>query len=74
MTYSPIPCSQLELRVNPKSLNSTQRILVYCEFSRISTLARTTLREIEFQRAVAFDGGMKAWREAGYPITSGPEK
>jgi rhodanese-related sulfurtransferase len=26
-----------------------------------------------FQRAVALEGGMKAWREAGYPIKSGRE-
>jgi rhodanese-related sulfurtransferase len=26
-----------------------------------------------FQRAVALHGGMKAWREAGYPIKSGRE-
>jgi rhodanese-related sulfurtransferase len=26
-----------------------------------------------FQRAVALDGGMKAWREAGYPIRQGWE-
>jgi rhodanese-related sulfurtransferase len=24
-----------------------------------------------FQRAVALDGGMKAWREAGYPVKTG---
>jgi len=24
-----------------------------------------------FQRAVALDGGMKAWREAGYPMNAG---
>jgi 3-mercaptopyruvate sulfurtransferase SseA len=29
---------------------------------------------MEFQRAVALDGVMKAWQEASYPITSGPEK
>jgi rhodanese-related sulfurtransferase len=27
------------------------------------------LRQIGFQRAIALDGGMKAWREAGYPLT-----
>jgi len=24
-----------------------------------------------FQRAAALDGGMKAWREAGYPVRIG---
>jgi rhodanese-related sulfurtransferase len=39
---------------------------VCCEFGRISTLAAATLREMGFRRAVALDGGVKAWREAGY--------
>jgi glyoxylase-like metal-dependent hydrolase (beta-lactamase superfamily II)/rhodanese-related sulfurtransferase len=69
-----LPRGQLELRVNQELVDPTQRILVYCELGRISTLATATLREMGFQRAVALDGGMKAWREAGYPITLGPEK
>lgn len=39
-----------------------------CEFGRISTLAAAALRVMGFQRAVALEGGMKAWREAGYPL------
>jgi rhodanese-related sulfurtransferase len=44
-----------------------------CEFGRISTLAAATLRIMGFQRAAALDGGVKAWREAGYPLTTGTE-
>ena len=29
-----------------------------------------TLREMGFQRAIALDGGVKAWREAGYRVES----
>jgi rhodanese-related sulfurtransferase len=63
-----LPRGQLELRVNQDLPDPTRRIVVCCEFGRISTLATATLREMGFQRAVALDGGMKAWREAGYPI------
>jgi glyoxylase-like metal-dependent hydrolase (beta-lactamase superfamily II)/rhodanese-related sulfurtransferase len=66
-----LPRGQLELRVNQDLPDPTRRIVVYCEFGRISTLATATLRELGFQRAVALDGGMKAWREAGYPLTAG---
>jgi rhodanese-related sulfurtransferase len=31
------------------------------------------LREMGFQRAVALDGGVKAWREAGFPLKTGRE-
>jgi glyoxylase-like metal-dependent hydrolase (beta-lactamase superfamily II) len=66
-----LPRGQLELRVNDELPDPTLRILTVCEFGRVSTLAAATLRQIGFQRAIALDGGMKAWREAGYPLVSG---
>jgi rhodanese-related sulfurtransferase len=68
-----LPRGQLELRVNQDLPDPTPRILAYCEFGRISTLAAATLREMGYQRAVALDGGMKAWRESGFPTKSGRE-
>lgn len=68
-----LPRGQLELRVNQDLPDPTRRIVACCEFGKISTLATATLRVMGFQRAVALDGGMKAWREAGYPIKSGRE-
>jgi glyoxylase-like metal-dependent hydrolase (beta-lactamase superfamily II) len=66
-----LPRGQLELRVNEDLPDPTLRIVTCCEFGRISTLAAATLRQMGFQRAVALDGGMKAWRDAGYPLGSG---
>jgi glyoxylase-like metal-dependent hydrolase (beta-lactamase superfamily II) len=63
-----LPRGQLELRINEELQDPTVRILTACEFGRISTLAAATLRQLGFQRAVALDGGMKAWREAHYPL------
>ncbi len=68
-----LPRGQLELRVNEELTDPTRRILAYCEFGRISTLATATLRQMGFGGAVALDGGMKAWREGGYPVKSGKE-
>jgi glyoxylase-like metal-dependent hydrolase (beta-lactamase superfamily II)/rhodanese-related sulfurtransferase len=62
-----LPRGQLELRVNSELPDPTVRILTYCEFGKISTLAAATLRELGYGRAVALDGGMKAWREAEFP-------
>jgi glyoxylase-like metal-dependent hydrolase (beta-lactamase superfamily II)/rhodanese-related sulfurtransferase len=66
-----LPRGQLELRVNEELKDPTRRILVCCEFGRISTLATATLRSMGFSGAVALDGGIKAWREAGYPLEIG---
>ncbi len=63
-----LPRGQLELRVNSELPDPTVRILTYCEFGKISTLAAATLRELGYGRAVALDGGMKAWREAEFPL------
>jgi glyoxylase-like metal-dependent hydrolase (beta-lactamase superfamily II)/rhodanese-related sulfurtransferase len=68
-----LPRGQLELRVNQELTDPTRRILAYCELGRISTLAAATLRQMGFQSAVALDGGMKAWREAGFPVRAGKE-
>ena len=68
-----LPRGQLELRVNKDLPDPTRRILACCELGHISTLAAATLREIGFQHAVALDGGMKAWRELGYPLNAGPD-
>ena len=63
-----LPRGQLELRVNQELPDPTLRILTCCEFGKISTLAAATLREMGYLRAVALDGGMKAWRDAEYPL------
>ena len=65
-----LPRGQLELRVNGELPDPTQRILVACEFGRISTLAAATLRELGYTKAAALDGGIKAWRESGLPLTT----
>lgn len=66
-----LPRGQLELRVNQELPDPTCRIVACCEFGRISTLATATLRQMGYLRAVALDGGMQAWREAGYPLVTG---
>jgi glyoxylase-like metal-dependent hydrolase (beta-lactamase superfamily II)/rhodanese-related sulfurtransferase len=63
-----LPRGQLELRINDEIPDPTLRIVTCCEFGKISTLAAATLRQLGFSRAVALDGGVKAWRESDYPV------
>jgi glyoxylase-like metal-dependent hydrolase (beta-lactamase superfamily II) len=63
-----LPRGVLELKVNEALPDPTVRIVTYCEFGKISTLAAATLRRMGFRRTVALDGGMKAWREKGFPV------
>lgn len=68
-----LPRGQLELRVNQELPDPTRRVLTCCELGYVSTLAASTLREMGFLHTVALDGGMQAWRAAGYPLTQGRE-
>ena len=63
-----LPRGQLELRVNDEFPDPTLRIVTICEFGKISTLAAATLRQLGFLRTAALDGGMKAWRDGGFPL------
>ena len=63
-----LPRGQLELRVNSELPDPTVQILTCCELGKISTLAAATLRELGYCRVVALDGGISAWREAGYAL------
>lgn len=63
-----VPRGQLELRADSVFPDPRARMLVYCEFGKISTLAAATLREMGFAGAVALDGGFRAWKDAGFPI------
>jgi rhodanese-related sulfurtransferase len=69
-----MPRGQLELRVDRELPDPTAQILTYCELGKISTLAAATLRTLGFTRVVALDGGVAAWRAAGYPLEPSPPR
>jgi rhodanese-related sulfurtransferase len=65
-----LPRGQLELRINEVLPDPTARIVTVCELGKISTLAAATLRDLGFLLVAALDGGMKAWRDGGFPFES----
>jgi glyoxylase-like metal-dependent hydrolase (beta-lactamase superfamily II)/rhodanese-related sulfurtransferase len=69
-----VPRGQLELRIDQALPDPTVRVVTCCELGKISTLAAETLRTMGYVRAVALDGGMKGWREAGFPVETTPPK
>jgi glyoxylase-like metal-dependent hydrolase (beta-lactamase superfamily II)/rhodanese-related sulfurtransferase len=64
-----IPRGELELRADRELPDPTARILTYCQFGKVSTLAAQTLRTMGYLRTVALDGGVEAWVKAGYDLT-----
>lgn len=69
-----LPRGQLELRADDVFPDPSVRLLTYCEFGKISTIAAATLRSMGFLGAVALDGGIRGWREAGHPLEKGAER
>jgi glyoxylase-like metal-dependent hydrolase (beta-lactamase superfamily II)/rhodanese-related sulfurtransferase len=65
-----LPRGELELRADKELPDPTMRILTYCQFGKVSTLAAHTLRVMGYQRAVALDGGLEAWVQAGHPTSA----
>jgi rhodanese-related sulfurtransferase len=47
-------------------------IVLYCGGGYRSALAAESLQKMGYRRVVSMDGGMRAWREAGYPVASPP--
>ena len=64
-----IPLDELAARVN--ELPKDQPIVVVCRSGNRSQAGRDILLQAGFD-ATSMDGGLKAWRNSGYPIVSGP--
>jgi len=46
-------------------------IVLYCGGGYRSALAADNLQRMGYTRVISMDGGIKAWRDAGYPLTRG---
>jgi rhodanese-related sulfurtransferase len=48
-------------------------IVLYCGGGFRSALSADNLQKMGYTNVISMDGGMRAWREAGYPIDHGRE-
>lgn len=46
-------------------------IVLYCGGGFRSALAAESLQKMGYRRVISMDGGIKAWRDAGYPLERG---
>jgi rhodanese-related sulfurtransferase len=51
--------------------NKQAEIVLYCGGGYRSALAADNLRRMGYSNVTSMDGGIRAWREAGYPIEKG---
>ncbi len=58
----------LERDIETEIPDKRAEIILYCGGGYRSALAANSLRQMGYINVVSMDGGMRAWREAGYPI------
>lgn len=58
----------LEHHMQKITTDKDATIIVYCMFDTRAPLAVKTLNETGYKNAVYMKGGLKAWKEAGYPM------
>jgi rhodanese-related sulfurtransferase len=64
----------LEREIERAIPEKTAAIVLYCGGDFRSALAADNLQKMGYTNVVSMDGGMRAWREAGYPVERGDEK
>ena len=65
-----IPLDELEARVN--EVPQDQEIVVICRSGNRSQVGRDILLAAGFTNVTSVAGGLNGWRDAGYPIVTGP--
>jgi rhodanese-related sulfurtransferase len=51
--------------------NKQESIVLYCGGGYRSALAADSIQQMGYTNVISMDGGIKAWREAGYPMEKG---
>ena len=58
----------IERDVETRVPNKEEAILLYCGGGYLSVLAADALQQMGYTNVVSMDGGIKGWRDAGYPM------
>ncbi|PWH17619.1 MAG: rhodanese-like domain-containing protein [Anaerolineae bacterium] len=63
-----IPLGQLAARINEIPVSKDAPIVVVCRSGNRSDEGRDILKRAGFTNVTSMDGGLKTWRDLGYPI------
>lgn len=65
-----IPLDELETRLS--EVPQDQEVVVVCRSGNRSQVGRDILLKAGHSQVTSMAGGLSTWRQAGYPVTSGP--
>jgi len=63
-----LPRGLLEYKASDELPDKDARIVVHCALGGRGSLAAKSLQEMGYTNVANLDGGLKAWREAGYEV------
>jgi rhodanese-related sulfurtransferase len=58
----------LDFKVHLIIPDKNKKVIVYCGLDLRSPLATKSMNDLGYKKAVNMIGGLKAWKEAGYPV------
>jgi rhodanese-related sulfurtransferase len=61
----------IERDVEAKFPDPSAELILYCGGGFRSALAADNLRKMGYTNVISMDGGVRGWREKGYPMTRG---
>ena len=61
----------LERDIETEIPDKQAEMILYCGGGYRSALAAESLRQMGYTNVLSMDGGIRAWREAGYPLEEG---
>ena len=65
-----IPYNDLEAKLEKLPSDTAAKLVVYCRSGDMSAIAGRTLVKLGYTDVWNLDGGMIAWRQAGYALLS----
>lgn len=71
-TDASIPFDKVDQQVHLFPAKKDAKIVLYCMSGRMSDIAARTLLGLGYTNVSHLEGGMVAWRNAGYPLRDAP--
>jgi rhodanese-related sulfurtransferase len=65
-----IPYNEIEEKLNKLPSDKNVKIVLYCRSDRMSVIAARTLVTLGYSNIWSLEGGMVAWKKAGFPLAN----